>query len=68
MDNLVPECITETAEALSALDVELVTLEQNPNDSAVLGGISLAVTPLDDARGVYHQVSQQSEIQAARSA
>ena len=67
MDDLVSEFITETAEGLSAIDVELVNLEQNPNDSAILGGISRAFTPVDDACGVYHPVSQQSEIQAARS-
>ena len=67
MDDLVSEFITETAEGLSAIDVELVNLEQNPNDSVILGGISRAFTPVDDARGVYHPVSQQSEIQAARS-
>jgi two-component system chemotaxis sensor kinase CheA len=39
MDDLVSEFITETAEGLSALDVELVNLEQNPNDPAILGGI-----------------------------
>ena len=39
MDDLVSEFITETAEGLSALDVELVTLEQNPSDPAILGGI-----------------------------
>ena len=39
MDDLVSEFITETAEGLGALDVELVTLEQNPTDPASLGGI-----------------------------
>ncbi len=39
MDDLVSEFITEAAEGLGALDVELVTLKQNPNDSAILGGI-----------------------------
>jgi len=40
MDDLVSEFITEAAEGLGALDVELVTLEQNPNNPAILGGIS----------------------------
>ncbi len=31
-------------------------------------GISRAFTPVDGARGVYHPVSQHSEIRAARSA
>ena len=39
MDDLVSEFITETAEGLSAIDVELVTVEQNPNAPAILGGI-----------------------------
>ena len=39
MDDLVSEFITEAAEGLGALDVELVTLEQNPNNPAILGGI-----------------------------
>ncbi len=45
MEDLASEFITETAEGLNALDVELVTLEQNPNDSAILGEISRAFRP-----------------------
>lgn len=39
MDDLVSEFITETAESLSVLDLELVKLEQNPNDQEILGNI-----------------------------
>ncbi len=39
MDDLISEFITETSESLSILDSELVKLEQNPNDSGILGNI-----------------------------
>jgi len=39
MDDLLSEFLTETAESLSELDGDLVKLEQNPNDPALLGGI-----------------------------
>ncbi len=39
MDDLVSEFITETAESLSVLDLELVKLEQNPNDQEILSNI-----------------------------
>jgi two-component system chemotaxis sensor kinase CheA len=39
MDDLLSEFLTETAEGLGTLDVELVRLEQNPNDPALLGNI-----------------------------
>ena len=39
MDELLSEFLTETAESLSELDVELVRLEQNPNDQALLSNI-----------------------------
>jgi len=39
MDDLLSEFLTETSENLSVLDVELVKLEQNPNDPALLGNI-----------------------------
>lgn len=39
MDDLISEFITETSESLAVLDLELVKLEQNPNDSAILGNI-----------------------------
>ncbi len=39
MDDLIGEFITETAESLSMLDLELVKLEQNPNDRDILGNI-----------------------------
>src|ERR1700733_14243648 len=39
MDDLLSEFLTETTESLSLLDIELVRLEQNPNDPALLGNI-----------------------------
>jgi two-component system chemotaxis sensor kinase CheA len=39
MDDLLSEFLTETTESLSFLDLELVKLEQNPNDPALLGNI-----------------------------
>lgn len=39
MDDLLSEFLTETAENLSVLDVELVKLEQNPNDPELLSNI-----------------------------
>jgi len=39
MDDLLREFLTETTESLAQLDVELVKLEQNPNDPALLGSI-----------------------------
>ncbi|WP_119301892.1 chemotaxis protein CheW [Dongia deserti] len=39
MDDLLSEFLTETSENLAVLDVELVKLEQNPNDMELLGNI-----------------------------
>lgn len=39
MDDLLNEFLTETAENMEILEMELVKLEQNPNDLAVLGNI-----------------------------
>ncbi|WP_445681905.1 hybrid sensor histidine kinase/response regulator [Radicibacter daui] len=39
MDDLLSEFLTETTENISVLDVELVRLEQNPNDPELLGNI-----------------------------
>src|ERR1700733_6974415 len=39
MDDLLSEFLTETTESLSLLDLELVKLEQNPEDEAILGNI-----------------------------
>ncbi len=39
MDDLIGEFITETSESLAVLDLELVKLEQNPNDQNILGNI-----------------------------
>ena len=39
MDDLLSEFLTETNESPSVLDVELVKLEQNPNDPELLGNI-----------------------------
>ncbi len=39
MDDLLSEFLTETAESLAVIDVELVKFEQDPNDEAILGNI-----------------------------
>ena len=39
MDDLLQEFLTETSESMDVLDVELVKLEQNPNDPELLGNI-----------------------------
>ena len=39
MDDLLREFLTETAENLATLDVELVRLEQNPNDPDLISSI-----------------------------
>ncbi|MGE3932313.1 MAG: chemotaxis protein CheW [Rhodospirillaceae bacterium] len=39
MDDLLKEFLTETAESIESLDVELVKLEQNPNDPELIGNI-----------------------------
>ncbi len=39
MDDLIDEFLTETNESLEELDVDLVNLEQNPNDMDLLGKI-----------------------------
>jgi len=39
MDDLVQEFLTETTENLNALDVDIVKLEQNPNDQDLIGRI-----------------------------
>jgi two-component system chemotaxis sensor kinase CheA len=39
MDDLIGEFLTETNESLAALDLDMVRLEQNPNDTNLLSGI-----------------------------
>lgn len=39
MDDLLREFLSETAESLELLDSELVKLEQNPNDPAIIGAV-----------------------------
>ncbi len=39
MDDLLSEFLTETAESMDTLDLELVKLEQNPNDQGILSNI-----------------------------
>ncbi|SDH46610.1 hybrid sensor histidine kinase/response regulator [Roseospirillum parvum] len=39
MDDLLSEFLTETSESLQTIDVEMVHLEQNPNDRAILSNI-----------------------------
>ena len=39
MDDLIGEFLTETNESLGALDLDMVRLEQNPNDKELIGSI-----------------------------
>ena len=39
MDDLIAEFITETSESLGELDLDLIKLEQNPNDTELLSNI-----------------------------
>ena len=39
MDDLLNEFLTETAESIDVIDVELVKLEQDPNNKSVLDNI-----------------------------
>ncbi len=39
MDDLIVEFLTETNESLGALDLDMVRLEQNPNDKELISGI-----------------------------
>ncbi|MFH1158172.1 MAG: chemotaxis protein CheW [Pseudomonadota bacterium] len=39
MDDLVQEFLTETAESINALDIDIVRLEQNPDDKDLIGRI-----------------------------
>ncbi len=39
MDDLISEFLTETNESLGALDLDMVRLEQNPNDTELISGI-----------------------------
>lgn len=39
MDDLLSEFLTETSESLGTLDLEIVRLEQNPNDPDLLANI-----------------------------
>jgi len=39
MDDLLREFLTETSESIAKVDAEMVRLEQNPNDPALLGDI-----------------------------
>ena len=39
MDDLLVEFLNETTESLDHLDIELVKLEQDPNDPGLLGNI-----------------------------
>lgn len=51
MDDLVGEFVTETVESLGMLDQELVRLEQNPNDKAILSNIFRSVHTIKGASG-----------------
>ena len=39
MDDLINEFLVETRESLDILDQDIIKLEQNPNDQALLGNI-----------------------------
>jgi two-component system chemotaxis sensor kinase CheA len=39
MDDLIQEFLAETTESLNALDLDIVKLEQNPNDKDLIGRI-----------------------------
>lgn len=39
MDDLLSEFLTETAESLAVIDVQLVEFEKNPNDKDILSNI-----------------------------
>ena len=53
MDDLISEFITETTESIGLLDQELVRLEQNPNDQAILGNIFRLVHTIKGTCGFF---------------
>jgi two-component system chemotaxis sensor kinase CheA len=51
MDDLLVEFLTETAENLAQVDLQLIELERNPGDSAVLAGIFRLVHTIKGTSG-----------------
>jgi chemotaxis protein histidine kinase CheA len=70
MDDLIGEFITETSESLAVLDLELVKLEQNPNDQNILGNIFRLVHTIkgtcgDNQNLTLHPTHREKSIHAA---
>ena len=51
MDDLLNEFLTETAESIAVIDVELVKFEQNPNDAGILQNIFRLVHTIKGTSG-----------------
>ena len=51
MDDLLSEFLTETAQTLAVLNVELVKFEQDPNDTEMLGNIFRLVHTIKGTSG-----------------
>ena len=51
MDDLLNEFLTETAESIAVIDVELVKFEQNPNDAEILQNIFRLVHTIKGTSG-----------------
>jgi len=67
MDDLLNEFLTETAENMDVLDVELVKLEQNPNDPELLGNIFRLVHTVKGTCGFLGLPRLESVAHAAES-
>jgi two-component system chemotaxis sensor kinase CheA len=67
MDDLLNEFLTETAENMDVLDVELVKLEQNPNDPDLLGNIFRLVHTVKGTCGFLGLPRLESVAHAAES-
>jgi chemotaxis protein histidine kinase CheA len=53
MDDLLSEFLTETAESLDVIDVELVKFEQEPNNASILDNIFRLVHPIKVTCGFH---------------
>jgi two-component system chemotaxis sensor kinase CheA len=53
MDDLLSEFLTETAESLDVIDVELVKFEQEPNNASILDNIFRLVHPIKGTCGFH---------------
>lgn len=67
MDDLLNEFLTETSENMDVLDVELVKLEQNPNDPDLLGNIFRLVHTVKGTCGFLGLPRLESVAHAAES-